>query len=112
MHIPTIDDVRQAANVMAQHLSPAPLVRSHALEKELGLPEHRRVWLKDYGWTPVGSFGCWGHSTGWITIGSGLATDRWRLILRAILPRAFPLQACATASALLSDAGKCTANQV
>ena len=56
MHIPTIDDVRQAANVMAQHLSPAPLVRSHALEKELGLPEHRRVWLKDYGWTPVGSF--------------------------------------------------------
>ena len=56
MHIPTIDDVRQAANVMTQHLSPAPLVRSHALEKELGLPEHRRVWLKDYGWTPVGSF--------------------------------------------------------
>ena len=56
MHIPTIDDVRRAANVMAQHLSPAPLVRSHALENELGLPEHRRVWLKDYGWTPVGSF--------------------------------------------------------
>ena len=56
MHIPTIDDVRQAANVMTQHLSPAPLVRSHALEKELGLPEHRRVWLKDYGWTPIGSF--------------------------------------------------------
>lgn len=56
MHIPTIDDVRQAADVMAQHLSPAPLVRSHALEKELGLPESRRVWLKDYGWTPVGSF--------------------------------------------------------
>ena len=56
MHISTIDDVRQAANVMAQHLSPAPLVRSHALEQELGLPEHRRVWLKDYGWTPVGSF--------------------------------------------------------
>ena len=56
MHIPTIDDVRRAANVMAQHLSPAPLVRSHAPENELGLPEHRRVWLKDYGWTPVGSF--------------------------------------------------------
>ena len=55
MHISTIDDVRQAANVMAQHLSPVPLVRSHALEKELGLPEHRRVWIKDYGWTPVGS---------------------------------------------------------
>lgn len=56
MHIPTIDDVRQAADVIAQHLTPAPLVRSHALEKELGLPEDRRVWLKDYGWTPVGSF--------------------------------------------------------
>ena len=56
MHIPTIDDVRLAANIIAQHLSPAPLIRSHALEKELGLPEHRHVWLKDYGWTPVGSF--------------------------------------------------------
>jgi len=56
MHLPTIDDVRQAADVIAQHLTPAPLVRSHALEKELGLPETRRVWLKDYGWTPVGSF--------------------------------------------------------
>jgi threonine dehydratase len=32
------------------------LIRSHALEKELGLAEGRRVWLKDYGWTPVGSF--------------------------------------------------------
>ncbi len=22
----------------------------------MGLPEHRQVWIKDYGWTPVGSF--------------------------------------------------------
>ena len=42
MHIPTIDDVRQAANVM--HSTCRQLViRSHALEKELGLPEHQRV---------------------------------------------------------------------
>jgi len=53
---PGIDAVRQAAEVIRQHLSPAPLVRSYRLEKELGLPPTRRVWLKDYGWTPVGSF--------------------------------------------------------
>ncbi|QDV10833.1 L-threonine dehydratase catabolic TdcB [Rosistilla oblonga] len=54
--IATIDDVRKAQKVIDQHISPAPLVRSYALEKELGLPPSRRVWLKDYGWTPVGSF--------------------------------------------------------
>lgn len=53
---PGSDAVRQAAEVIRQHLSPAPLVRSYRLEKELGLPPTRRVWLKDYGWTPVGSF--------------------------------------------------------
>ena len=42
--------------MIRQHLSPAPLIRSYALEKELGLGAGRRVWLKDYGWTPVGSF--------------------------------------------------------
>lgn len=52
----TIGDVRVAQSVLAEHVSAAPLVRSYALEKELGLPAHRRVWLKDYGWTPVGSF--------------------------------------------------------
>ena len=35
---------------------PRRSVRSYALEKELGLTANRRVWLKDYGWTPVGSF--------------------------------------------------------
>ncbi|QDV67587.1 Phenylserine dehydratase [Rosistilla carotiformis] len=54
--IATIDDVRKAQKVIDQHISPAPLVRSYALEKELALPPSRRVWLKDYGWTPVGSF--------------------------------------------------------
>ena len=56
MRIATIDDVRQAQEVIARHISPVPLMRSYALEKELGLAQERRVWLKDYGWTPVGSF--------------------------------------------------------
>lgn len=52
----TIEQVRAAQPVIAGHVTPAPLIRSYALEKELGLPADRRVWLKDYGWTPVGSF--------------------------------------------------------
>ena len=56
IHIATIADVHRAQHVISQHVSPAPLVRSHALERVLGLTEGRRVWLKDYGWTPVGSF--------------------------------------------------------
>ena len=31
----TIQDVRKAEGVIRQHLSPAPLIRSYALEKEL-----------------------------------------------------------------------------
>ncbi|MBC7856494.1 MAG: threonine/serine dehydratase [Pirellulaceae bacterium] len=56
LHNSTIDDVRAAETLIRPHVSPTPLVRSYPLEKELGLPEGRRVWLKDYGWTPVGSF--------------------------------------------------------
>lgn len=52
----TMKDVLAAAPVIRQHFSPAPLIRSYELEKVLGLPPERRVWLKDYGWTPVGSF--------------------------------------------------------
>ncbi len=52
----TIRDVREAQSVLAEHISAVPLIRSYALEKELGLAAHRRAWLKDYGWTPVGSF--------------------------------------------------------
>lgn len=54
--IPSIGDVRFAQSVIRKHLSSAPLVRSYALENVLGLDSSRRVWLKDYGWTPVGSF--------------------------------------------------------
>ncbi|MCE9607303.1 MAG: threonine/serine dehydratase [Planctomycetia bacterium] len=52
----TIDHIRAAAEVIAKHISPPPLIRSYALQKELGLSAERRIWLKDYGWTPVGSF--------------------------------------------------------
>ncbi|MDA0283123.1 MAG: threonine/serine dehydratase [Planctomycetota bacterium] len=54
--IATIEDVRRAERVIHEHISPAPLIRSYRLEEELGLQSGRRVWLKDYGWTPVGSF--------------------------------------------------------
>jgi threonine dehydratase len=54
--IATFDDIRAAEQVIRDHVSPAPLIRSYPLEMELGLPASRRVWLKDYGWTPVGSF--------------------------------------------------------
>ena len=55
-HPVSIEDVQAAQNVLQQHISPAPLIRSYALEKQLGLAASRRVWIKDYGWTPVGSF--------------------------------------------------------
>ena len=56
LRIPTIDDVRAAEAAVRPHVSPAPLIRSYPMEKELGFTEGRRVWIKDYGWTPVGSF--------------------------------------------------------
>jgi threonine dehydratase len=65
LHIPTIDDVRTAEAHVRPHVGRAPLIRSHALERELGLPPDRRVWLKDYGWTPSGSFKLLG-ATNWL----------------------------------------------
>ena len=56
IRIATVHEVREAEGVVRKHVSPAPLIRSYPLEKELGFPGSRRVWLKDYGWTPVGSF--------------------------------------------------------
>lgn len=56
LHIPTIDDVLLAEPRVRPHVSPVPLIRSYALEQELGVGSSRRVWIKDYGWTPVGSF--------------------------------------------------------
>ncbi len=56
IHIPTIDDVRAAESVINAHMSPPPLIRSYPLEQALHLPPTRQVWIKDYGWTPSGSF--------------------------------------------------------
>lgn len=56
MELTTIDDVRAAEKLIHRHLSPTPLIRSYDLERELGLAAGRCVWLKDYGWSPVGSF--------------------------------------------------------
>lgn len=60
LRIPTMQDVRDATPVVHEHVTPVPLVRSYRLERELGLPTTRRVWLKDFGWTPVGSFKVYG----------------------------------------------------
>ena len=56
LRIVTIEDIRAAESAIRPHVSPAPMIRSYALERELGLSPSRRVWLKDYGWTPSGSF--------------------------------------------------------
>ncbi|AMV36916.1 threonine/serine dehydratase [Planctomyces sp. SH-PL62] len=56
VRLTTVADLHAAETVIRRHLSPVPLIRSYALERKLGLPESRRVWLKDYGWTPCGSF--------------------------------------------------------
>jgi threo-3-hydroxy-L-aspartate ammonia-lyase len=75
IRIAAIADVRRAESIVRQHLSPAPLIRSYALEKELGLREGRRVWLKDYGWTPVGSFKLLG-ALNWMANNLELIGDR------------------------------------
>lgn len=52
----TIDDIRSAERAVRPHVLPAPLMRSYELERELDLEPGRAVWIKDYGWTPSGSF--------------------------------------------------------
>ncbi len=73
VRIANIEDVRAAESVIREHVSPAPLIRSYALERELGLPPSRRVWLKDFGWTPSGSFKLLG-ALNWLA--NNRATDR------------------------------------
>ncbi|TWT58133.1 L-threonine dehydratase catabolic TdcB [Thalassoglobus neptunius] len=52
----SIGDVTHAEGVLKEFLTPTPLIRSTALEQTLGLPPSQRVWIKDFGWSPVGSF--------------------------------------------------------
>ena len=75
IHTATIGDVHEAESVIQQHLSPAPLIRSSDLEKTLGLAPGRRVWLKDYGWTPVGSFKLLG-ALNWVANNEAAIGDR------------------------------------
>lgn len=56
MKLANINDVRAAEPILRRHFSPTPLIRSYPLERALGLSAGRQVWIKDYGFSPVGSF--------------------------------------------------------
>ena len=105
----TISDVHAAETAIRPHYSPAPLIRSLVLEKELGLPESRRVWLKDYGWTASGSFKLMGalnwmannlpnlatrpvaaHSSGNFASGIAYAGMRFKKRVIVVMPEAAP----------------------
>lgn len=109
LRIPQIADVHEARAVIAQHMSPAPLIRSYAIEKELGLGKDQRVWLKDYGWTPVGSFKVMGalnwmhnnldaigarpvaaHSSGNFACGISYAAMRYEKRILIVMPDSAP----------------------
>lgn len=75
VRIATVDDVQTAAPMIRQHLSEVPLIRSYALERELGLAASRRVWMKDFGWTPVGSFKVFG-ALNWLEKNQNRIGDR------------------------------------
>ncbi len=108
--IANIRDVRAAETVIRQHVSPAPLIRSCAMEKELGLAPGRRVWLKDYGWTPSGSFKLLGalnwmannldrigsrpvaaHSSGNFASGIAFAGMRYQKRVIVVMPESAPV---------------------
>jgi threonine dehydratase len=109
IRLATAADVRAAEQTIRPHVSPAPLVRSHALERELGLSESRRVWLKDFGWTPSGSFKLLGalnwmannlarigerpvaaHSSGNFASGIAFAGMRFRRRVIVVMPETAP----------------------
>ncbi|MBD3675080.1 MAG: threonine/serine dehydratase [Planctomycetaceae bacterium] len=56
LKIANYQDVLEAEPLVRPHVSPTPVIRSYELEKELDLSASRQVWIKDYGWSPVGSF--------------------------------------------------------
>lgn len=109
VRIVTIEDVHSAEQVIRQHLSAVPLIRSYALERELGLPASRRVWLSDYGWTPSGSFKLFGglnwmannlerigtrpvvaHSSGNFASGIAFAGMRYQRRVIVVMPETAP----------------------
>jgi len=105
----TVHDVQQARPILRQHFSPAPLIRSYRLERALGLAPGRRVWIKDYGWTPVGSFKLMGalywmhthrdqlgaapvvaHSSGNFAAGLAFAGHRYQRRVILVMPDTAP----------------------
>lgn len=109
LRLVTIDDVRAAEPVIRAHISPVPQVRSYVLERELGLSPDRRVWLKDYGWTPSGSFKLFGglnwmannierigertvvaHSSGNFASGIAFAGMRFKKRVIVVMPETAP----------------------
>ena len=109
LQIPTIADVHLATRVIYEHISPAPFIRSYPLEKELGLAPGRRVWLKDYGYTPVRSFKLYGalnwmannlensggapiaaHSSGNFACGIAFACNRFDKPVNIVMPEDAP----------------------
>lgn len=105
----TIGDVQKAQPILAEHVSATPLIRSYALEKELSLTANRHVWLKDYGWTPVGSFKLLGalnwmagnlerigdrpvaaHSSGNFASGIAFAGSRYKKRVIIVMPQTAP----------------------
>ena len=109
MKVASIDDVRQAETAIRDHVSPVPLFRSYPLEKQLELPGHRRIWFKDYGLTPVGSFKLLGalnwmakncdrignfpvaaHSSGNFASGISYAGMRFQKRVMVVMPESAP----------------------
>jgi threonine dehydratase len=107
--IADINSVRSAVPILRQYLSPVPLIRSYAMEQALGLKPHRRVWIKDYGWTPVGSFKLMGaiywvanhlhelesrpiaaHSSGNFASGLAFAGSRYGKRVIIVMPESAP----------------------
>lgn len=113
IRVATIDDVRAAVPVIREHFSAPPLIRSYRLEKELGLPPTRQVWIKDYGWTPVGSFKLMGalnwmhqhrerignspvaaHSSGNFASGLAFAGSKFGVPVKVVMPDNAPQVKC------------------
>lgn len=105
----TVEDVRRAQDVIRRHVGSVPLTRSYALERELGLSDGRCAWLKDYGWTPVGSFKLLGalnwtannldvignrpivaHSSGNFASGIAYAGMRYKKRVIIVMPQSAP----------------------
>ena len=81
----TIEQIHQAQQILAEHMTPAPLVRSYALERELKLQGDRRVWIKTMGGPQSARSSSWGRCTGCRSIHRGSMVAPSRHTPRAIL---------------------------